>query len=97
MIITEHVCDNPREIANHNDLTCTIEELETPGSETFLTLLPWSVLYWLLVTMGVLRSPAEPEGPQSIEAQTSLDGQIHEYECDGYAEEISDRDVEAAA
>ena len=98
VIITEHVCSKRRcESATHNDLISTIEELETAGSETLLTLLPWSALYWLLLTVGALRSPAESERQRSIEAQTSLDVHIHEYECDGHAEGAYDRDVETAA
>jgi hypothetical protein len=92
VIITEHISSKRhREIATHNDLISTIEELETVGAETILTLLPWNTLYWLLVTVGVLRSTAESERQRSIEAEASLD--VH----DGYAEGVCDRDVEIAA
>ena len=98
MIITEHVSSKRgREIATHNDLISTIEELETIGAETLLTLLPWNALYWLLVTVGALLSPAESERERSIQAQTSLDVHIHEYESDGSTEAVCERDVEIAA
>jgi len=92
-MITERVSNKRRrEIAIHNDLISTIEEFEMGGAETIFGLLPWSALFWLLVTVAALWSPVEPDRRRSIETQTSLDAHIHECECHRCA-----RDVEIAA
>jgi hypothetical protein len=92
-MITEHISsERRREIAIHNDLISTIEEFEIGRPETIIALLPWSALFWLLVTVAALRSPVESERRRSIETQTSLDVHIHECECHRCA-----RDVEVAA
>jgi hypothetical protein len=84
-------------MATSNDVISTIEELETIGAKNLLTLLPWSALFWLLVTVGVLRSPVESERDRSIEAPTSRDVPVYKYDCDGYAGRVCDRDREIAA
>ena len=49
------------EMTTHDDLIVIIEELETVETGSILSLLPWSALFWLLVTVMALRSKAESE------------------------------------